>query len=49
MDVTAEAPMANRCIDSILAYARGEHPGAEYVLNPSVLSASVTHGVDRGA
>jgi phosphoglycerate dehydrogenase-like enzyme len=42
MDETAEAAMANRCIDSILAYARGEDPGAEYVLNPSVLPGSVT-------
>jgi phosphoglycerate dehydrogenase-like enzyme len=42
MDETAEAAMANRCIDSILAYAQGEHPGAEYLLNPSVLTASVT-------
>jgi D-3-phosphoglycerate dehydrogenase len=40
MDDTGEAGMANKCIDSILAYARGEHPGAEYVLNPSVLPAS---------
>jgi D-3-phosphoglycerate dehydrogenase len=49
MDVAAEAAMANRCIDSILAYGRGEHPGAEYVLNPSVLPASFTHAGDRGA
>jgi D-3-phosphoglycerate dehydrogenase / 2-oxoglutarate reductase len=40
MDETGEAAMANRCIDSILAYARGEHPGAEYVLNPAVLPES---------
>jgi D-3-phosphoglycerate dehydrogenase len=39
MDETAEIAMANRCIDSILALARGEHPGAEYVLNASVLAA----------
>ena len=42
MDDNGELGMANRCIDSILAYARGEHPGAEYVLNPSVLPASFT-------
>ena len=40
MDETGEFGMANRCIDSILAYARGEHPGAEYVLNPSALPRS---------
>jgi D-3-phosphoglycerate dehydrogenase / 2-oxoglutarate reductase len=38
MDETAEVAMANRCIDAILACARGEHPGIEYVINPSVLS-----------
>ena len=38
MNVTAEAAMANRCIDSILALARGEHPGELYVLNPDVLA-----------
>ena len=40
MDDTGEAGMANKCIDSILAFSRGEHPGAEYVLNPTVLPAS---------
>jgi D-3-phosphoglycerate dehydrogenase len=40
MDVTAEHAMANRCIDSILARWRGEHPGAEYVLNPETISAA---------
>jgi phosphoglycerate dehydrogenase-like enzyme len=38
MDETAEVAMANRCIDSILALARGGDPGVEYVLNPSVLA-----------
>lgn len=38
MNVTAEAAMANRCIDSILALARGEHPGEAYVLNPAALT-----------
>ena len=38
MNVTAEAAMANRCIDSILARARGEHPGEAYVLNPDTLT-----------
>ena len=38
MNVTAEAAMANRCIDSILALARGEHPGEAYVLNPDALT-----------
>jgi phosphoglycerate dehydrogenase-like enzyme len=41
MDDTGEAAMANKCIDSILAFARGEHPGEEYVLNPQVLPASI--------
>jgi D-3-phosphoglycerate dehydrogenase len=40
MDETGEFAMANRCIDSIMAYARGEHPGAEYVLNPSTIPSS---------
>ncbi len=35
MDDTGELAMANRCVDAILAVARGERPGAEYVLNPS--------------
>jgi D-3-phosphoglycerate dehydrogenase / 2-oxoglutarate reductase len=38
MNVTAEAAMANRCIDSILALARGEHPGDAYVLNTAALA-----------
>lgn len=37
MDQTAEVAMANRCIDSILALARGDSPGKEYLLNPEVL------------
>ena len=36
MDRTAEAAMANRCIDSILALARGADPGEGYLLNPEV-------------
>jgi D-3-phosphoglycerate dehydrogenase len=40
MDDNGELGMANRCIDSILAFSRGEHPGVEYVLNPEVLPAS---------
>jgi phosphoglycerate dehydrogenase-like enzyme len=40
MDDNGELGMANRCIDSILAFSRGEHPGTEYVLNPEVLPAS---------
>jgi phosphoglycerate dehydrogenase-like enzyme len=46
MDVTAEAAMANRCIDSILALARGQHPGEAYVLNPDALTHR--HGARRG-
>lgn len=34
---TSEAAMANRCIGSILAVARGESPGSEYLLNPEAL------------
>lgn len=41
MDDNGESGMANKCIDSILAFSRGEHPGAEYVLNPQVLPASM--------
>lgn len=41
MDDTGEAAMANKCIDSILAFSRGEHPGEEYVLNPEVLPANI--------
>ena len=40
MDVTAEHAMANRCIDSILAVARGDDPGSPYVLNPDALRRS---------
>jgi len=39
MDVTSEHAMANRCIDSILAWHRGEDPGQPYVLNPEVVRA----------
>jgi phosphoglycerate dehydrogenase-like enzyme len=39
MDINAEQAMCNRCIDSILAIARDEDPGAEFVLNPEVLRA----------
>jgi phosphoglycerate dehydrogenase-like enzyme len=41
MDDNGEAGMANKCIDSILAFSRGVHPGTEYVLNPEVLPASM--------
>ena len=34
----AEAAMMNRCIESILAVAAGRSPGAEYLVNPEVLS-----------
>lgn len=37
MDVTSEHAMANRCIDSILAWRRGQDPGQPYVLNPEVV------------
>jgi len=38
-DLPTEARVANRCIDSIIALARGENPGSEYLLNPEVLQA----------
>lgn len=49
MDETGEFGMANKCIDNILAFARGEHPGEEYVLNPSVLPESFTAATARSA
>ena len=36
-NLTSEAAVANRCVDSILAVARGKSPGEEYLLNPQVL------------
>lgn len=36
-DATTEAAVADRCIASILAVARGKSPGRECVLNPEVL------------
>jgi D-3-phosphoglycerate dehydrogenase len=39
MSVTAEALMATRCVESILAIARGEPPGPEYVLNPEAFTS----------
>jgi len=36
-DLTSEAAVMNRCIESISAVARGRHPGAEYVMNPAAL------------
>lgn len=41
MDDNGELGMATKCIDSILAYSRGKHPGEELVLNASVLPASM--------
>ncbi len=38
-NVTSEAAVANRCIDSILARARGDGPEPPYLLNPEVLRA----------
>ena len=48
-NVTSEAAVANRCIDSILALARGEGPERLYLLNPEALRVSPkdarhTHG-----
>jgi D-3-phosphoglycerate dehydrogenase len=39
MSVTAEALMATRSVESILAIAWGESTGGEYVLNPEALTA----------
>lgn len=39
MDDTGEIAMANRCVEAILAVARGEFPGTEYVLNPAAHAA----------
>ena len=36
-NLTSEAAVANCCVDSILAVARGKSPGQEYLLNPEVL------------
>ncbi len=36
-NLTSEAAVANRCVESILAVSRGESPGEEYLLNPEVL------------
>lgn len=36
-NLTSEAAVGNRCVDSILAVARGESPGSEYLLNSEVL------------
>lgn len=44
-NVTSEAAVANRCIDSILALARGDGPEPQYLLNPEVLPAG--HRVAR--
>ncbi len=37
MDDNGEVGMASRCVASILALARGEHPGEGFVLNPETL------------
>lgn len=42
MDETFEAAAAERCIESILAYARGEHPGPQFVLNPGTIPPHFT-------
>ena len=36
-DLPTEVRVADRCIESISALARGENPGSEYLLNPEVL------------
>ena len=39
-NATSEAAVLNRCIDSILALARGEGPEPEYLLNPEILRSA---------
>jgi D-3-phosphoglycerate dehydrogenase / 2-oxoglutarate reductase len=36
LNLRSEEAVGRRCVESILAVARGESPGAEYVLNPEV-------------
>jgi phosphoglycerate dehydrogenase-like enzyme len=36
-DLTSEAAVITRCVESILAVAHGQHPGPEYVVNPMAL------------
>jgi phosphoglycerate dehydrogenase-like enzyme len=36
-NLRSEAAVGNRCVDSILAVARGAHPEAAYLVNPEVL------------
>jgi D-3-phosphoglycerate dehydrogenase len=38
-NATSEAAVAHRCIDSIVALARGKGPEPEYLLNPEVLKS----------
>lgn len=40
MDDNGEVGMVTKCIDAILAYSGGMHPGQEYVLNPSVIPST---------
>jgi len=46
-DLPTEVRVANRCIDSIVALARGENPGSEYLLNPEVLQAGGGDALER--
>jgi D-3-phosphoglycerate dehydrogenase / 2-oxoglutarate reductase len=39
-DLTSEAAMATRCVESVLAIARGKDPGSQYLLNPEVLQGA---------
>jgi D-3-phosphoglycerate dehydrogenase len=40
LDLGAEATLADRCVQSILAVAEGRSPGAEYVLNADALRSA---------
>ena len=37
LNLRSEEAVGKRCVESILAIARGDNPGAEYLLNPEVL------------
>jgi len=46
-NTTSEAAVANRCIESILAVARDESPGGEFLLNPEVIPSGRGRPADR--
>jgi D-3-phosphoglycerate dehydrogenase len=48
-NLTSEAAVGNRCVDSILAVAQGESPGSGYLLNPEVLRPGRMPTPEHGA